>query len=79
MQYKEIGENLKSIFRHFMDPQELCIVPLNLHLGLVIGFIFGDFTRSFISCIAGVQQVCVKRLKHLVFLLENKKKLLLVF
>nr|XP_039271261.1 protein unc-93 homolog A-like [Styela clava] len=54
---RAIGRFQAKILRHMVSPLQILIAPLNVYSGMMMGFIFGDITRSFISCPLGVEQV----------------------
>lgn len=56
-QKKEKCDLLISTIHHLKDKYQLLIIPLTLWLGFSLAFIGADFTKSFVACSLGVDQV----------------------
>ncbi|XP_050408372.1 protein unc-93 homolog A [Patella vulgata] len=50
-------EILISTLNMFRDPKCLLLIPLVLFVGLEQGFIFGDFTKSYVNCTLGIDNI----------------------
>ena len=46
-----------ATLRHLRDIRMLLIIPLTMYSGLEQGFVFADFTKSFVTCIFGIDKV----------------------
>lgn len=57
--YKHGGctASLILTFQSFRDWRMIFLLPLNMYSGLSIGFIFGDFTKAYITCAVGIQKI----------------------
>ncbi|XP_065055272.1 protein unc-93 homolog A-like isoform X3 [Rhopilema esculentum] len=43
--------------RHLKDRRMQLLIPLTMYSGLEQGFVYGDFTKSFVTCVLGVDKV----------------------
>ncbi|XP_028401831.1 protein unc-93 homolog A-like [Dendronephthya gigantea] len=46
-----------ATLRHLKDYRMILIIPLTMYSGLEQGFVFADFTKSFVTCIFGIDKV----------------------
>ncbi|XP_046853528.1 protein unc-93 homolog A-like isoform X2 [Xenia sp. Carnegie-2017] len=46
-----------STLRHLQEIRMLLVVPLTIYSGLEQGFVFADFTKSFVTCVYGIDKV----------------------
>lgn len=52
--------SLKGVGRHACQLQFLLLVPITFYNGMAMSFVFSEVTRSFTSCVLGVQWVSQK-------------------
>ncbi|XP_002131060.2 protein unc-93 homolog A isoform X1 [Ciona intestinalis] len=48
---------LKETFRHMVSPLHLLVVPMVFYCGVLIAFNVAEFTRAYVSCTIGVEQI----------------------
>jgi len=52
-----IKSTLSSSIKLFFTPKQLLVVLLPLYNGLTIGYVLGEMTRSYASCLLGLDKV----------------------
>ncbi|XP_077974035.1 protein unc-93 homolog A-like isoform X2 [Styela clava] len=52
-----VANTLKQVGRQLLIPKQLLIIPITLYTGLLVGYIFSDLPRSFVSCVSGFSKI----------------------
>jgi len=52
-----VKAEIKQTFHHMVSPLHLLVFPLVFYCGVVIAFNVTEFTRAYVSCAIGVENV----------------------
>ncbi|XP_077974032.1 protein unc-93 homolog A-like isoform X1 [Styela clava] len=52
-----VANTLKQVGRQLLIPKQLLIIPITLYTGILVGYIFSDLPRSFVSCVSGFSKI----------------------
>ncbi|XP_036621697.1 protein unc-93 homolog A [Trichosurus vulpecula] len=51
------GSNFLATFQHLKDKRQCLLIPLTMYSGFEQGFLSGDYTKSYVTCVLGIHYV----------------------